>query len=336
MKDTLRVGIIGTGVMGQDHARNLAGGVGAAKVVALADVNQPVTQALADELGGAAVFTDGKELIQSGLVDSVIIAAPDRFHADLTIACLDQRLPVLVEKPLAPTIAEASTVLDRCREVATPLVTVGFMRRFDPGYRALKQRLAEGVDGKLLMTHSIHRNVEAYPGGNSAATISNSAIHEIDILPWLSGSPIVEVLWSGGLSTSLLPDRHDPKLVLLRDASGVLHSVEVMVHARYGYDVRCEVVCEQACVELPRVPSLVEGDSLEVNANLGRSVSYPADWRPRFAAAYRAELSAWVTATCEGRLPEGAATVEEALRATVVAESLITSMQHGSWVKVPA
>ncbi len=336
MKDTLRVGIVGTGVMGQDHARNLAGGVAGAEVVALADINQPVTQALADELGGAAVFADGTEMIRSGLVDAVIIAAPDRFHADLTIACLDQDLPVLVEKPLAPTIAEATEVVERCRQASQPLVTVGFMRRFDPGYRALKERLAQGTDGKLLMTHSIHRNVEAYPGGNSAMTVSNSAIHEIDILPWLSGNPIVEVLWSAGLPTSLLADRHDPQMLLLRDAAGVLHTVEVMVHAQYGYDVRCEAVCERACVELPNVPALVEGDPLVVSSALSRAAAYPADWRPRFAAAYRAELTAWVNATREGRLPEGAATVEEALRATVVAESLVTSMQDGGWVSIPA
>ncbi|MDU0347590.1 Gfo/Idh/MocA family oxidoreductase [Actinomyces sp. MRS3W] len=330
MSNQLRIGIIGTGVMGSDHAHNLARGVRGASLAAIADAAVDRADALAAELGGnIATYSDGKEMIASGDVDAVIIAAPDPFHAELTGACLDAGLPVLCEKPLAPTAAEAVDVVAKQEALGRDLLTVGFMRRFDPGYRALKARLAAGADGALLMTHSVHRNVEAYPGQDSSATITNSAVHEIDVLPWLSGHDIIEVEWAAGRASSLIAERHDPQLLLMRDDAGVLHTVELQVHARYGYDVRCELVCETASVELPSVPALVEADEVIVSKDLARSAAYPADWRPRFAAAYRAELAAWVEASLAGRLPEGAATARDALRTTVVAETLVRSMNAG-------
>ena len=334
MLTDLRVGIIGTGVMGTDHARNLARGVRGAALTAIADADAARANALAQEVGGAIIYPSGEEMIASGQVDAVIIAVPDPFHAPLTRACLDAGLPVLCEKPLAPTAVD---VVRAHRALERPLLTVGFMRRFDPGYRAMRARLASGVDGALLMTHSVHRNVEAYPGQDSSATVTNSAVHEIDILPWLSGHDIVEVQWICGRASSLISERHDPQLLLLRDSAGVLHTVELQVHARYGYDVRCELVCERASVELPSVPALVEADELVVSSDLARTSAYPADWRPRFAAAYRAELSAWVDAALRGSLPEDAATAEDALRTTVVAEALVHSMnEDGRSVSVPA
>lgn len=327
--DHLRIGIIGTGVMGADHAHNLAAGVRDAELVAIADVDTERAEALAREVGATTTFCDGSDLIRSAQVDAVIVAAPDRFHSGYVLECIDAGLPVLCEKPLAPTSAEARSIVRAQEDLGRDLVTVGFMRRFDPGYRAMRARLASGSDGRLLMTHSVHRNVEAYPGGSSADTVTNSAIHEIDTLPWLAGSPIVRVEWKQGRASSLIDSRTDPQFLLLTDAAGVLHTVEVQVHARYGYDVRCEMVCERASVELPHVPSLVEADPLLVSSDLTSSVTYPADWRPRFAAAYRAELDAWVQATLRGRLPEQGATARDALRDTVVAETLVRSMDEG-------
>ncbi len=337
MLTDLRVGIIGTGVMGADHARNLARGVRGAALTAIADADAARANALAQEVGGATIYPSGEEMISSGQVDAVIIAVPDPLHAPLTRACFEAGLPVLCEKPLAPTAVEAADVVRAHQALERPLLTVGFMRRFDPGYRAMRARLASGADGALLMTHSVHRNVEAYPGQDSSATVTNSAVHEIDILPWLSGHDIVEVQWACGRASRLISERHDPQLLVLRDSAGILHTVELQVHARYGYDVRCELVCERASVELPSVPALVEADELVVSSDLARTSAYPADWRPRFAAAYRAELSAWVDAALRGSLPEDAATAEDALRTTVVAEALVRSMNDGGRrVGVPA
>ena len=333
---TLRVGIIGTGVMGRDHARLLTTQVSNVRLTALADVNEEGAKALAQELGVPHVYREGATVIRSGEVDAVIVASPDRLHAEAVIQCIEQGLPVLCEKPLAPTAAEAAEVVKAARDQSGALVTVGFMRRFDPGYVAMRDRLRSGVDGELLMTHSVHRNVEAYPGADSSATITNSAVHEIDILGWLTGSRIVEVMWVAGRASSLISERHDPQLVLLKDAAGVLHTIELQMHAQYGYDVRCEMVCERASVELPTPPGLISRFPLVVSSDLARSTQCPTDWRPRFEEAYRAELSAWVSASLERTSPAGAATLEEAPQTTIVAEAVVESMRNGGWVSVPS
>lgn len=327
--DTLRVGVIGTGVMGEDHARTLVHHVAGARLSALSDIDAQRRDRLARELGVPHTFDEGAALIHSGEVDAVVVAAPDRFHAHLVLECLEAGLPVLCEKPLAPTPEEVGAIVEVEAALERPLVSVGFMRRFDPGYLALRDRLAQGVHGRVLMTHSVHRSVEAYPGGTSVDTLTNSAIHEIDLLPWLTGSPIVRVEWRRGRATSLLESRTDPQFILLTDASGILHTVALQVHARYGYDVRCEVVCEEASIELPRVPALVEGDLLLVSSGGSASLPYPPDWRQRFAAAYRAELQAWVGATIAHRLPDGAAGAADALRDARVAQALVRSMDSG-------
>lgn len=334
MAEDLRVGVIGTGVMGRDHARLLATQVAGARLTAVADVDTDGAEEVARSFRAEHVFSDADEMIASGVVDAVVIASPDRLHASTTLTAIDAGLHVLCEKPLAPTVEEARRVAERQAELEKPLVSVGFMRRFDPGYVALRRRLASGADGALLMTHSVHRNVEAHPGSPSAATVTNSAVHEIDILAWLTGSPIVEVQWAAGRATSLLAERHDPQLLLLRSADGVLHSVAVQVHAQYGYDVRCELVCELASVELPSAPSLDDSAPLVINAGLRRSAAYAPDWRPRFETAYRRELSAWVEASLAGTVPEQAATIEESLRTTQVADALVRSMTGGGWVTV--
>lgn len=129
--------------------------------------------------------------------------------------------PVMCEKPLAPTA-------DQCREVVAAqvalknpvdLVTVGFMRRFDPPYVALRDRVLSGGLGAPLMAHCVSRTVHTYPGGDSSSSITQSAIHELDIVSWLLDSPIVEVSWQHGRSSAHSAGRQDPQFYLMRTAS---------------------------------------------------------------------------------------------------------------------
>ncbi|WP_182173497.1 Gfo/Idh/MocA family oxidoreductase [Flaviflexus equikiangi] len=330
MLNELRVGIVGLGVMGSDHARNLAAGVRGAALVAVSDADRPRAESIAAELGAAHVFDNGLDMIGSGEIDALIIATPDDTHASLVRAALGAGLAILCEKPLAPTAEEAVEIVALAESLPAHRLSMGFMRRFDQGYRALKDRIDAGADGRLLMTHSVHRNVSAYPGQDSAATITNSAVHEFDILPWLSGSRLVRAQWTAGRPSSLIETRHDPQFVILHDESGVLHTIQLQVHARYGYDVRCEVVCEEGSAELAPVPALVEQEPIVTHSNLARSTAYPADWRPRFADAYRRELQAWVISSLAGTVPAEATTPREALESALVARAVVQSMSSQS------
>jgi myo-inositol 2-dehydrogenase/D-chiro-inositol 1-dehydrogenase len=326
---SIRVGVIGVGVMGSDHARKLQHVVSGATVSAVTDFAADRADALAEELGARA-FGSADELIVADEVDAVIIASPDHLHAAQVMLCLQNRKPVLCEKPLAPNLDYCRAVVDAQNDLALPhpLVSVGFMRRFDPGYVELAASVRSGTVGEALMVRCSHRNVASYPGGDSAATITNTAIHEIDITRWLFGSDIVEVSWHAGKSTPNDPSRQDPQLLLLRNENGVLMVLDIFVNARYGYDVRCEVLGADGAIRLAPTPLTWTDRALHSRT------SYPEDWRPRFAEAYRLQSQAWIDSLAANR-PSPLATAEDGLAATAVAAALIESMNdHGACTSV--
>jgi len=316
---TIKVGIIGAGVMGSDHARTIAAAVSGASVSAVADIDAERAQSLAADVGAAA-FNDPLALIAASEVDAVLVASHDSTHTELVLACLAAGKPVLCEKPLALDLDDCASILVAEQATGTRLVSVGFSRRFDPANVALKDALIAGQIGRPLLAHAVHRNVSNSPDGDSASTVLNSAIHECDQTPWLFDHPVTEVSWHAPASTSLLPQRQDPQLILLRTADGALTTVEVFVNAVYGYDVRLEVVGETGTLSLGE-PALVIR-----NSDLARSADYPADWRPRYAAAYRAEAQAWVDSVASGKYHPALASAADGYRATAVAHAVIASM----------
>ena len=321
----VRVGVVGAGIMGADHARQVARFVSGAEMTLLADPDLQRATAAAQAVGCRAV-DDPFALVASDEVDAVVVASPDPTHPALVRACVEAGKPVLCEKPLSPTLADSAALLEDLGERAS-LVSLGFMRRFDPGYTDLKAAIDGGAVGAPVTVHSTGRGVSSGPGATSESAVTNSAVHDLDIVAWLLGSPVVEVSWHAPRQTSAA-DFADPQLILLRTADGVLSTVDLFLNARYGYDVRCEVVGETGAAAL-REPA-----RLEVDGALARGLAYAADWRPRFAEAYRLELQAWVD-SLHGGEPGPLATAYDGLVASAVADAVITSMHSdGARVRV--
>lgn len=327
---SLRVGVIGTGIMGADHARILHREVPGAQVTMLADTDTARAQEVAEAIPTARVTASAHELIASDSVDAVLIASSDATHAEYVLACLEHRKPVLCEKPLAPTSEDCSRIVEAELAVignGPPLVSVGFMRRFDPGYVELKGLLASGEMGIPLVVHSIGRGVSA-PTGTNELTVTGSAIHDIDIAPWLIGSPIIEAAWLAPRQSPDVADRQDPQFILLRSADGVLTTVDIFLNARYGYDIHCEVVGSLGTA------SLTEPHAVVRDSGLTHGHRYAADWRPRFADAYRRQDQAWIRSLTE-QTPTPLATAADGLQAALVAEAVIASMNgDGGFVPV--
>ncbi|MEV7388720.1 MULTISPECIES: Gfo/Idh/MocA family oxidoreductase [unclassified Streptomyces] len=312
----VRVGVVGAGNMGADHVNTLHHWVSGAEVVLVADLDKGRATEVAATVPGARATDDPYALIADPEVDAVVIASHDSTHADLAIAGARAGKPVMCEKPLAPTTAECVRVL---REERADLVSLGFMRRFDPGYVDLRAAIAAGTAGVPLLVHCRSRGVSSAPGATDEFSVTGSAIHEFDTVPWLLDSPIVEVSWHAARPTSAVTGLRDPQLMLLRTADGALTTVETFLNAGYGYDIRCEVVGEHGTLALTD-PARLVSDTART-----RATGYPADWRPRFADAYRLELQAWIDAVAEGR-PAPLATAYDGLVASAVAEAVIASM----------
>ncbi|WP_026534287.1 Gfo/Idh/MocA family oxidoreductase [Arthrobacter sp. H14] len=337
---TIRVGVIGAGIMGADHIRNLSRNIGSAKVSYVADVDRQRAESAA-AVAGANPTTDPGELIASGDVDAVLIASHDSTHAELILESFEAGKPVLCEKPLAPSVEEGRRVVKADEEIiaatGTSLLSLGFMRRSDPGYVELKDALASGRVGDAVLVHCVSRNSASAPGATSESAVRNSAVHELDIIPWLLESPITEVSWHAGKPSPGAPaGLADPQLMLFRTANGVLTTLELFLNAEYGYSTRCEIVGEHGAL------SLVEPVSVAVDVERARSTGYARDWRPRFADAYRIELQAWISSLVPGAeggpgVDRGStlATARDGLQASIVADSVIDSMHNGgAWTAV--
>jgi len=320
---SLRVGVIGAGIMGADHANTLRRSVRGAEVTAVADVEIARAEAAAE---GSRAYDDAFALIADPAVDAVVIASHDSVHAAQVVAAVRAGKAVLCEKPLAPTLAEGRQVLREIGATGEALLSLGFMRRFDPGYVQLRQAIDDGSIGAPVLVHNVSRGVSSAPNATSEFSITGSAIHECDVVPWLLRSPVVEVSWIAPRRSSQANEGlQDPQLIHLRTADGVLSTVETFLNARYGYVVRCEVVGENGTI------SLTEPARVVVEGELKRSTGYAADWRPRFADAYRLELQAWVDSVLAGA-PTPLATGRDGVAASAVAEAVITSMHDGGRV----
>jgi myo-inositol 2-dehydrogenase/D-chiro-inositol 1-dehydrogenase len=321
---SVRVGIIGVGVMGADHAQILATQVPGAAIQMLSDADQARARKVADEVGAASIVSDPLALINDAAIDAVLIAAPDQFHKDLTLACLAAHKPVLCEKPLAPSAAECVEVLAAETKLGRRLVQVGYMRRFDPAYAEMKATLASGRIGAALMLHCIHRNVSAPDWFDSRMAISNSAVHEFDIARWLLDTELTSIAVHRPAASTASPGA--PVFLVMETSGGQIVNAEVFVDARYGYDVRGEMVGTKGTVSL-RAPVRAE-----TNIDLAQATAYPADWRPRFADAYRLQSQAWVDGIIKGK--SCGASAWDGYAAAAVAEAGLKSLAENRRVAI--
>lgn len=313
----LRVGVIGTGNIGTSHARSLAREVSGAEVAWLYDADTARASALADELG-ASVAPSVEQLVASS--DAVVIASPDDLHPEQAMLCLDAQRPTLCEKPLAPDVAGAQRVVDEEVDLGRRLISLGFMRRFDPGYVALKEAIPSV--GEPLLVHNVHRNGFAPYGLRSALTLTNAAIHELDINRWLLDDDYAAVqVIVGRPGPRTPPGEFDPMLVILTTTRGVIVEIEAFVNAAYGYEVRCEVVASDGTLDM--------GDGNYITRRADRAIGHevPELWLGRFSDAYRIQLQAWVDATHAGKT--SGATAWDGLVATIAANAAVDAITQG-------
>ncbi|MBT0771689.1 Gfo/Idh/MocA family oxidoreductase [Kineosporia sp. J2-2] len=307
----VRVGVIGAGAMGADHIRTITTSVPAARVTVVHDPYAP------GDFGGVRRVGTAQELIQAPDVDAVVIASPDRTHADLALACVAAGRPVLCEKPLAVTAHDARRVVEAELSLGRRLVQVGFMRRYDPGFTDLRRTIELGKIGEVRLIHAVHRNASNVTSTDDASLITGSMVHELDAVPWLAGSELTAVR----VESPVRQGFRDPQLATLWTRGGVMAGVEVFVNAGYGYDVRCEAVGTRGTVSLA-ASSPVSSRIAGIEGRVVRS-----DFVAHFADAYRAELGHWARAAATGTATGPSAW--DGYVAQVAAEAGVASLASG-------
>jgi UDP-N-acetylglucosamine 3-dehydrogenase len=209
--DPLKVGVIGVGVMGSNHARVLAD-IPGVRLVGIADPDRKQRDVVARTLGCAAL-NDVDGLLGAG-VDAVTIAAPTHLHHDLALQCISRGVHVMVEKPIAPTVEEGQAIVAAARRAGVTLM-VGHVERFNPAVESVKR----AIKNQDILSIAITRVGPFPPRMSNVGVVIDLAVHDIDLIRWFTDSEIVEI--QPQLS-SAVAEREDIALLQFRTASGVL------------------------------------------------------------------------------------------------------------------
>lgn len=324
--ERVKTGIIGCGAIGQEHLARINNEIPGAVVTSVYEISSTVSRSLEDKYG-VKTFSSGEELINSDNVDAVVIASSDATHEQYVLECIAAGKHVLCEKPLTPTAEGSRRIVDAEIAGGKKLVQVGFMRRYDEGYKSLRQLIETSYCGSPLMLHCSHRN-KSIPGFTTEVAIQSSASHELDICRWLLNDNYaaceVKLAKNSRHSSGSL---HDPMLLILETATGVLVDIEIFVNCCYGYDINCEAVCEDGTLRLP-VPSSVTAK------HAGAESAFIADdWKKRFVQAYREELKAWVDSVKSDQVRGPSAW--DGYMVSTATESLLESLKTGKRVEIP-
>ena len=323
---TVRIGVIGTGMIGQDHIRRLTQVLAGGEVVAVTDTDMARAKEVAGGLKAAKAYATGQEVIDAADVDAVLVTSWGPSHEEYVTAAIKAGKFVFCEKPLATTEQACLNILEAEVAHGKRLVQVGFMRRYDHAYRALKRTIASGEIGAPLMMTSGHRNPSVPGHYTSDMAIVDTAVHDIDIARWLLDDEIGETLVIKPRQNSRGGELHDPLMIVLRMRGGALVNIETSVNIAYGYDIRGEIVGETG------VATIAESNSVVVKRQGTFTGRVPEDWRERFIRAYDVELQEWLDATAKGTV-QGPSTWD-GYAATVATDAGLVALKSGAWAPV--
>jgi myo-inositol 2-dehydrogenase/D-chiro-inositol 1-dehydrogenase len=323
----LDIAVLGAGRIGQIHAANIAAHPDA-HLVGIADTDATAAGRLATTLGARTLSID-----EAMRADAVLIASPTPTHADYIERAATAGHAVFCEKPIDLSADRVRACLAVVRRTGVVLM-VGFNRRFDPHYTALKHRLDAGEIGTTELLTIISRDPSPPPPAyiaTSGGLFRDMMIHDLDMARFLLSEEPVEV----SATASCLVDPAigaagdvDTALVMLRTASGRLCQISNSRRATYGYDQRIEVHGSGGLLRAGNVvPTTVE----RATAEGFRSDPVLPFFLERYAAAYRAELTAFIRAVRgEGQArPDG----EDGLRALLLADAAVESANTGRTVR---
>jgi myo-inositol 2-dehydrogenase/D-chiro-inositol 1-dehydrogenase len=327
----IRIGLLGAGRIGRIHGMNAASHKDA-KLVALADPLAAAADRLAGETGARVAPIEA--IVASPEIDAVLICTPTDTHADLIEAAAKAGKAVFCEKPVDLDSDRIRACLAIVAKAGTPLM-IGFNRRFDPNFAALKQRLVAGEAGDTELVTIISRDPGPPPLDyirRSGGLYRDMMIHDLDLARHLLDEEPVAV---HAVGSSLVDPAIgqagdvDTAAVLLKTKSGKIAQISNSRRATYGYDQRIEVHGSKGMLRA--------GNVHNTTVEFASGAGFAADpiqnfFLERYAAAYRLELDAFLSAITSGTPPRP--TGEDGLRAQILADAATRSAQTGETVRV--
>jgi UDP-N-acetylglucosamine 3-dehydrogenase len=299
----LKLGVLGVGVMGSNHARVLSDMAGV-RLVGIADPDRKQRDFVSRTLGCAA-FADLEGLLRAG-VDAVTIAAPTHLHHDLALQCISRGVHVMVEKPIAPTVDEGRAIVAAARRTGVTLM-IGHVERFNPAVESIKR----AIKNQDILSIAITRVGPFPPRMSNVGVVIDLAVHDIDLIRWFTDSEIVEI--QPQLS-SAVAEREDIALLQFRTASGVL--AHINTNWLTPFKARTIHIATRDKYLIADLLTLQVTECFGFQADGSYSMRHLS---VGYAEPLRAELVAFAEAIRNGRTPavtgeEGVASLEIAIR----------------------
>jgi predicted dehydrogenase len=325
----LGVGVLGVGDMGRRHAENVRRFVPEARLLAVADPALERTRQVAADLEIEAAFPSLEDMLAHKGIDCVIIAAPDKFHAQAIRTAAAAGKNIFSEKPLALSLADACAALEAVESAGVRL-QMGFMRRYDPGYAAAMKRIEAGEIGEPVIFKSIGRDRDAPPIASYQAKLNgmllyNNTIHDFDLARWLMRDEIDEVQAYTTVAIRQEVAQYGDvvaSVVNLKYQRGAIGNIESFVQAVYGYDIRTEIVGSMGSI----LVGSLQQTPVTFLAKDGGTQPLADHFLTRFEAAYVAEMKDFVHNILNDRPVR--VTGEDGLRALEIAVAAESSHLH--------
>jgi len=328
---TVKFGLLGAGRIGKVHARAITSNPDA-KLVAVADAVQAAASDIAARYGCEIRSTD--EIEKAGDIDAVVICTPTDTHADLIERFARAGKAIFCEKPIDLDLARVKACLRVVKETAATLM-VGFNRRFDPHFLAVRAAIDEGRIGEVEMVQITSRDPGAPPISyirSSGGILRDMTIHDFDMARFLLGEEPDTVFATASVLVDPEIGRagdYDSVSVILMTPSGKHCSISNSRRATYGYDQRIEVHGSKGAVAAENQRPV----SIEIATSAGYTKPPLHDFfMTRYTEAYAAEIAAFIAALADGNAasPSG----EDGLKALALAEAAYRSLREGRAVKV--
>ncbi|MCL2671415.1 MAG: inositol 2-dehydrogenase [Clostridiales bacterium] len=305
----INVGIIGAGRIGQVHAKSILTGVPEARILAIADPYLSETAAAwAKQVGIEGIYRNYKQILQDPRIEAVLICSSTDTHAQISIEAIEAGKHVFCEKPIDQSLERIAAVEAALRASQRNLkYQVGFNRRFDHNYRALRAAVLAGKVGEVQFVRVSSRDPEAPPAGyvaGSGGIFMDMMIHDLDMLCYLSGHEIEELYAQGAVLIDPAIGEAgdvDSATVSARLSNGALALIDNSRKAVYGYDQRAEVFGSLGCAQ-----SYNDTASTAVISTVEGVVSEKPLWffLQRYMVSYQAEIRAFFDCIANDTEPE--------------------------------
>lgn len=241
----LNIGVIGAGRIGKIHTESIQKYVPGACVYAIADPFIDTSREWAEKLGIKNIYKDYTKILSDPKVDAVVIASSTDTHSKISLDAIAAGKHIFCEKPIDHDVTKIKKVISAL-EGKNLKYQVGFNRRFDKEFAAVKQAVASGKIGNLHILKITSRDPEAPPLSYvkiSGGIFLDMAIHDFDMVRFLSGADVTEVYAAGGaLVNSEIGSAGDidTAIITLKLSNGAYAVIDNSREAKYGYDQRAE------------------------------------------------------------------------------------------------